>query len=165
MLLKRLVLADYQIRFHGFSLALIGALVISKVVLVMEHVPLGSWVRNQPVVVSVVLRTLLYSCGVAVVLLLEKAVEARHEYGGFDRAVPRVFHHRDIYHVWADTICLACALLGFNALSVVRRHLGEHGLTRLFLSPSQEGGAPKKQESRSAPVTSEPDVTSASKAK
>src|SRR5215472_15159358 len=138
MVLKRLVLADYQIGFRGFSLALVGALVIAKIVLVLEHVPLGSWVRNQPVVVYVVLRTALYAVAVAVTLLLEKAFEARHEYGGFGRALPRVLQHRDIYHVWANSICVACALLEFNALSVVRRNLGHRELIRLFSSRNPE---------------------------
>src|SRR5215471_3372520 len=89
VLLKRLVLADYKIEFRGFTVALVGALVIAKVVLVLEHVPLGSWVRNQPVLVNVVLRTVLYAVGVGVALLLEKAFEARHEYSGFGRALPK----------------------------------------------------------------------------
>ena len=134
--LKRLVLADYQIAFRGFSVVIVGALVIAKVVLVMEHVPLGSWVRNHPAVFDVVLRTVLYGVGVAVAMLLEKAFEARKEYGGFGNALLGVFHHRDINHVWANTICLVCALLVFNALSVLRRHFGNRELARVFLSPA-----------------------------
>jgi hypothetical protein len=134
--LKRLVLADYQIRFRGFSVAIVGALVIAKVVLVMEQVPLGAWVRTQPAALDVVLRTVLYGVGVAVALLLEKAFEARKEYGGFGNALLGVFHHRDIRHVWANTICLVCALLVFNALSVLRRHLGDRELAGVFFSPA-----------------------------
>jgi hypothetical protein len=136
MFLKRLVLADYQIQYRGFSLAIVGSLVIAKVVLVLEHLPLGPWVRKQPAVCDVLLRTALYGTGVAAALLLEKAFEARKEYGGFGRALLQVFHHRDIHHVWANTICLACALLGFNALSVLRRHVGDRELVGLFFSPA-----------------------------
>jgi hypothetical protein len=136
MFLKRLILADYEIRFRGLSVAIVGALVIAKVVLVLEHVPLGFWVRKQPAVFDVVLRTALYGAGVAVALLLEKAFEARKEYGGFGRAVFGVFHHRDIHNVWANTVGLTCALLGFNALSVLRRHLGDRELVGVFCSPA-----------------------------
>jgi len=135
VLLKRLILADYRIEFHGLSLALIGALVIAKVVLVLEHVPLGPWVRRHAVLFEVLLRTLLYTLGVAAVLLLEKAFEARHEEGGFGVALGRVLQHRDIAHVWANTICVGSALLVFNAVSVLRRHLGEGRLVALFLAP------------------------------
>jgi hypothetical protein len=156
--LKRLVLADYQVRFRGFSAAIIGALVIAKVVLVLEHVPLGFWVRKQAAVIDVVLRTALYGAGVAMALLLEKAFEARHEFGGFGRAALGIFHHRDIYHVWANTICLICALLAFNALSVLRRRLGDGELTRTFFSPLREySGEPPAQseQSQKAPAAAQ----------
>src|SRR5215831_15516989 len=85
--LKRLLLADYEIQFRGLSLALISALIVAKVVLLLEHVTLGQWVRNHAVAVDVLLRTLLYALGVAMVLLLERGFEARHEHGGFGGGV------------------------------------------------------------------------------
>jgi hypothetical protein len=48
MVIKWLVLAEYQIAFHRWSMALVGALVLAKVVLVLEHVSLGAWVRRRP---------------------------------------------------------------------------------------------------------------------
>jgi hypothetical protein len=42
--LKILILEGYQIRFGSASAVLIGALVLAKVVLILEHVPLGAWV-------------------------------------------------------------------------------------------------------------------------
>ena len=136
--LKTLALAEYRIAFHGLSLVLVGALVLAKVVLVLEHVSLGAWIRTRPALVDVSLRTALYALGVLVVLLLEKAFEGRHEYGGFGPSLAMVFQHAEIHHVWVNTICLSGALLGYNMLSVVRRHLGEGGLLRLFLSPLPE---------------------------
>src|SRR5688572_27969493 len=68
MLLKRLMLAQYEFEFRGLSAALIGALVVAKVVVVLDHVSLGQWLRRQPVIVDVLLRTLLYTAGVAVAL-------------------------------------------------------------------------------------------------
>ena len=135
LLIKSLVLAEYQIAFHKWSMAVVGALVFSKVVLVLEHVSLGAWIRSRPAWVDVLLRTAMYSFGVALVLLLEKGFEARHEYGGFATALGQLFQQADVHHVWANTIAISGALLGYNALSVVRRHLGKGGLIRMFLSP------------------------------
>ena len=152
VLLKRLMLAEYRIQFHGLSMALIGALVLAKVVLVLEHVPLGKWVRAQPALVDVILRTALYAFGVLVVLLLEKGFEGRHDHGGFGPSLISLFQHEDVYHVWVNTICLSGALLGYNVLSVVRRQLGEGGLIRLLMSPlpdeskAKQPQAPSKRE-------------------
>lgn len=138
LLLKSLVLAEYEIAFHKWSAVAIGALVLSKVVLILEHVSLGAWVRALPAWVDVVLRTAMYSLGVAVVLLLEKGFEARHEYGGFVEALQHLFQQADIAHVWANTLCLSGALLGYNMVSVVARYLGPGGLINILMSPIPE---------------------------
>lgn len=79
-------------------------------------------------------RTLLYTFGVWIVFLLEKAFESRHEHGGFGPSLMTVFQHRDIHHVWASTIGVCIALLGFIIFSVVKNHFGGHELKRLFLA-------------------------------
>jgi hypothetical protein len=136
--LKVLILEDYQIHFGSVSAVLIGALILAKVVLILEHVPLGGWLRKQPVLMDVILRTLLYAFGTLVVILLEKAFESRHEQGGFRSALMNVFQHRDMLHVWANTICVTGALLFYNLLSALNRHLGAGGLSRVFLYPHED---------------------------
>jgi len=138
ILIKKLVLAEYRVEFYGLSKALIGALILAKVVLILEHVPLGALTRNRPALVSVILRTALYTAGVFAVLILEKGFEGRHEYGGFGPSLASVFQNANVYHVWANTICVSGALLVFNIMAVVRRNLGEDGLRRMFLSPLPE---------------------------
>jgi hypothetical protein len=152
MVLKALVLAEYSIEFSQWSMILVGALVLGKVVLVLEHVSLGSWIQNRPALVDVIARTALYSLGVLIVLLLEKGFEGRHEAGGFGPALAGIFQHAEMPHVWANTICLSGALLGYNFLAVVRRHLGEGGLTDMLLSPLPESpNIQPESDERSAP--------------
>ena len=141
MVLKVLILEEYHVQFGGFSKALIGAMILAKVVLILEHVPLGVWLRNQPVWVDVVLRTILYAFGTFVVMLLEKAFESRNEHGGVGPALIHVFQHRDMPHLWVNTIGVSGALLFYNLLSVLNRHLGAGGLGRVLLSPPQDSKA------------------------
>jgi hypothetical protein len=94
-------------------------------------------------VVDVIARTSLYGLGVLVVLLLEKAFEARHEYGSFLSASVQVVHHQDIPHVLAAAIGVTGAVLVFNASLIVRRRLGKGGLLPLFWSPLPE--PPRKE--------------------
>jgi hypothetical protein len=143
MLLKYLVLAEYKVEFDGLSVALLGALILAKVVLVLEYIPLGPWVRAQPVWVDVVLRTALYVLGVFVVLLLEKAFEGQHEYDSYGASLNALFQHADMNHVWLNTICLSGALLSYNMLTVVRKHLGKGALLQMFLAPLPEGAGEK----------------------
>jgi len=135
VLLKQLLLAEYQIAFHGLLAATVGTLILVKVVLVVEHLSLGPWVRSRPAWMDVALRTAICGFGVVVVLLLEKGFEGRQEYGGVGPSLRAVFQHADIHRVWVDSICLTGALLSYNVLAVIRRHLGEGALVRMFLSP------------------------------
>ena len=134
MVFKCLILAQYEIEFRGVTFALVGALVVAKVVVLLEKVSLGQWVRNQPAIVDVISRTLLYTFGVWIVFLIEKAFESRHEHGGFGPSLMAVFQHRDIHHVCASTIGVCIALLGFIIFSVLKNRFGGHELKRLFLA-------------------------------
>ena len=135
ILIKSLILEEYHITFTGWSTAFIGALILAKVVLILENVSLGTWVRKQSVWIDVLLRTVMYVVGVFVVMVLEKAFESRHDHGGFVNALEVIFKHADMPHILANTICISGALLGYNMLAVVRRYLGAGGLLKLFRSP------------------------------
>jgi len=136
MIMKVLFLKDYDIEFWGLSQALIGALIMAKVILLMELIPLGSWVQRQPPIVDVCLRTLLYSIGVLVVVVLEKAFEARHEASSFGNAIANVVDHRDKYHAWATTMGVSASIFFYNAFSVVQRVLGKNGIYNLYFTKS-----------------------------
>jgi hypothetical protein len=132
MLMKKLYLADYNIEFTGLSIALMGALILSKVVLLMELIPLGHALEQKPAIVDVLVRTLLYTVGVLIVVVLEKAFEDRHKAGGFGKGIQYVLNHRDIYHVWAQIIGCASALFVYNCFSIIQRALGKNTLRKIF---------------------------------
>jgi len=138
MLIKILLLKDYNIEFTDISMVFVGALVVAKVILIMEHIPLGSWVQQKPAIIDLLLRTFLYSIGIVIILILEKAFEGRHEYGGFANSLQQVFNHVDIYHVWVNSICVFYALLSFNFLTLIRMHLGKGGLFQMMKEPPLE---------------------------
>ena len=122
--------------------ALVGALILAKVVLILEKVPLPT--RNWPALGEVLLRTFVFGIGVVAVLLVEKGFETRHEAGGFLPAMAKVFDHPEIHHVWINTIVVTLSLLVFNLIHVLRRNLGNRGLLRLFLTPLPAGGNRQK---------------------
>lgn len=138
MVLKVLILKEYQIHFGGLSKVLVGSLILAKVVLILEHVPLGNWLKSRPVAIDVFVRTLLYAVGTLVVLLLEKSFESRHEQGGFGSALVSIFQNRDMPHVWANAICVTSSLLFYNLLSALNGQLGKGGLARVFFSPPRD---------------------------
>ena len=135
VLLKHMVLEEYQIAFSGLSVAFVGAVVLAKVVLVLERVPLGNWIHRQPAWVDVLLRTVLYSAGVFIVLVIERTIEGWGDAGGLRESLHAQLRHTTAIHVWLNTICLSAALFSYNLLSVVRKHLSTEQLLHMFLTP------------------------------
>jgi hypothetical protein len=135
MIIKVLLLDEYKIEFYGASKVIVGALIAAKAVLILEHVPLG--VKNKPAIVDILLRTFLYLAGVAVILILEHALEARHEYGGFLNALKNITKSANIYHVLVTVICVFGAMFFYNLGSVIIGRLGKGKLWEMMMSPVQ----------------------------
>ncbi|MEC9372953.1 MAG: hypothetical protein VYC34_03880, partial [Planctomycetota bacterium] len=140
------LLAEYEIRFYGWSAALIGTLLLAKVVLILEKVPLGRWVRQRPAWVAVILRTILYVIGVVIVLALEHGIRGRHEHGGFFPAIRNAFHETNDNRIWVNTICIALALLFYNVLAVLRERIGDRPLLRIFFAPPPDVSAHERSD-------------------
>ncbi len=138
MVMKKLYLEDYDIAFTGISQALIGALIMAKVIVLVDLISFGEWLKRLPAIYDVVFRTIIYTLGVVIVIILEKAFENRHKVSGFGDAISYVFSHRDIYHVWAQTIGVSLSLLAYNAFTIFQMRMGEKGVARLFLSTTLE---------------------------
>jgi len=129
-----MILSQYKVEFSGISMALISALILAKVALVVDHIPLSRWTRERSPIYFVIFRTLFNIVGVFIVLLLEHAFESRHEYRNFGSALINVFQHRDVYHMWASVTVVSIAVFWFNVLFVLRKYLGEKKLSQLFFS-------------------------------
>lgn len=134
MVLKQLLLAEYGIEFSGITSAIIIALVTAKVVVVLRKVPLSHLYDGQPGIVDVVARTILYTFATLLALLLEKAFEARGEYGGFLNAIGEIFEHREVSRVWATTICVGLAFAAYNFFSVIFESLDKGQVRRILFA-------------------------------
>ena len=133
--MKMLLLREYDVEVYGLSMAFVGALIVAKVILIVDHIPIGSWIERQPAYIDVLFRTVLYSVGIILILILEKAFEARNEAGGFFKAIPYVFDHRNVNHIYVNSIAVIFSLLGFNFLTLITKNLGKGGLRKILLSP------------------------------
>ena len=135
VLLKTFVLQEYHIGFFGWSKVMVGALLLAKIVRWLDHIPLGSWIGGKPAWVEVGVRTVVYSFGLAVAMLLEAGLEGRKEHGGFIAAVAARREAASFPHILVNSICLTGAFLFYNILGVLRAYLGGGELFRLFLKP------------------------------
>jgi hypothetical protein len=134
MIFKVLLLEEYMIEFFGLTAVIVGALVVAKVVLIMEYIPIP-FTKGKPAYLDIISRTLIYLAGVVIILVLEKSIEARHEYGGVMNAFKNLKTDADKYHIWVNTISVCGALLFYNIWSVVKKHFGKGIFRKLMFSP------------------------------
>ena len=131
---KRLFLAEYHIQFRGISNAIIGALIVAKVVVILDKTPISNRFQNHPVYIDVLYRSFVYSFLVFVVLCAEHAFDLRHEVGGFLSAMVTLIKNRDMHHFWAVNIFVGLSLIAYNSVSAVSQYMGKEQLMRLFFS-------------------------------
>lgn len=135
LFIKSLILAEHDIAFSHYSMALIGALIIAKVVIILEHVRIFPWLLRLPAWVDLISRTAFYTFGVFIVLVLERGFEGRHESGGFTHAVIEVLGGVELGKVMLNLISVSGALLIFNYVALIRQHLGKGALIRMLRTP------------------------------
>lgn len=132
--LKKLFLADYQIEVQAFSTAIIGALVIAKIVIVLDHTHAGTRFDSRlPLGLATLYKTLFYILVTAVVLFLERLFHFYRESGVLERAVIELWEHRDRNIILAKVLCIGLTFLGYHLYAGLDRRLGEGTLRRLVL--------------------------------
>jgi len=132
MLLKKTMLAAYNIEFHAFGLALVGALIIAKVVLLVDLLPLTKRMDNHSNIYSVLFRSFIYLVGFTIFTLLEHFVKGLIGGDNFSQAWVHSFHHIGSVKFIVGLVSIFIAFLIFNAFWVIRNHYGPKSLYNLF---------------------------------
>jgi len=133
--LMKLILADYQIEFYAMSATVVGALVVAKIVVVLDKTRAGTrFDATRPLWLSVLYKTVVYSLAAAAVLSLEKVFHAYRETGQLGQALTEVWMHRDRNVILAKVICIGLAFAGYHLYAGLDRRLGEGTLRRLVMT-------------------------------
>ena len=133
--LKKLLLAEYQIEFYAMSATVIGALVVAKIVVVLDKTRAGTrFDATHPLWLSVLYKTVVYSLAAAAVLGLERVFHAYREAGQLGQALTEVWMHRDRNVILAKVICIGLAFAGYHLYAGLDRRLGEGTLRRLVMT-------------------------------
>ncbi len=134
LLLKKLFLASYGIEFYGLSKAIVGALILGKVVLILDKTSLGNRFQNNPIYIDVIYRSLVYASIVFLVLLAEQTFHLYQESGSFKSAIIERYGSRDLNYFIATNLCVFLSFIVYNVFTAIDRHLGKGKLKKLFLS-------------------------------
>ena len=137
LLLKKLFLAEYEIGYYALSSAVIGALIVGKVVVILDHTKIGNRFEEKPPYIHIIYRSLTYTFTVAIVLFIEHVFHAFGDGNSLWAAIKEVVANREAPRLWAVIICILGAFAVYNVISTINKHLGEGELKRL-LFPSKK---------------------------
>ena len=130
---KKLFLEDYHINFSGFFVTTtLGALLVAKVVLLADEVPLINRYRQIPLIYNVAWKTVIYSLAALVVQFLEEFLPRLWHHQSLAIAAARVWDEIHWSHFWAVHILLCYFLLIYVSFRELARTFGEMQFLQIF---------------------------------
>lgn len=139
---KKLLLAGYQVDVQVVSIAAVSALIIAKIVIILDHTAAGNrFDAGHPLWVSVIYKTLVYLSIAFVVFLLEKLFHAYRETGLLNLAVSEVWEHKDWNLMLMKLLSVGLTFLAYHLYAGLDQRLGEGTLRRkVFERPVSDHG-------------------------
>lgn len=141
-LIVKLVLAEYEIPVKIFSQSIVAALIIGKVILVLEKVRLEDRFPNSPKGVLVLIKTLFYGFWAIVVGILERIVEAWRATGGFATGLKEAWMHTEIHRFLAVILCVTILFATYFTFLEVDKVMGRGAIAALLFKRPQSAGRP-----------------------
>jgi hypothetical protein len=139
---RRLVLEEAGISYEHWGAGLIKAAIIAKVILVGQAMKVGRRIENHPLIISVLVKAVLYGLLVAVFNVLERVIEGLIHGSGWQAIAHRVVMNGP-NEIVADSLMVLVAFIPFFALWETGRVLGPGTLAELFLRRTPVGNAPR----------------------
>lgn len=136
--LKKLLLADYHVEVQVLSTAAFFALIIAKVVIVLDHTAAGTrFDARYSLWVTVLYKTMVYLVAAFFVFSLEKFFYAYRENGMVEQALWDVWEHRKQTVMLLKLICIGLTFLVYHFYAGLDRRLGEGTLRKkIFERPT-----------------------------
>jgi hypothetical protein len=132
VLTKRLMLQQYGIEFSDFAGVVVGALIIGKVVLIVDHLSFVDRFPGKPLIYNIVWKTIIYVMAAFLVRLAEHLVPLVLKYGSFREAMARVVDEVVWPHFWIIYLWLSVLLFVYCSLRELIRVIGRDQVLKLF---------------------------------
>jgi len=129
---QRLILAEHNIQYLEYGIALIEAAVLAKVVMIGDLLRIGRRVKGRPLIVPTVYRAITFSIWVGVFKFLEHMVRGILRGEGLAGGIDELMSHSP-YEMLAMSLVVVCAFVPFFAFKELAQALGEGKMFELFM--------------------------------
>jgi hypothetical protein len=132
LLLFKLFVAQYSIEFYAFGKAAVGALILGKVVLLMEWAESGRRFSSYPRAVVVAGKTLVYGLVVIALGGGERIIHAVREAGGLREGLALLIANARLDRFLGLVLLVSVVVAVYLVMQEIDRAMGKGALFRLF---------------------------------
>jgi hypothetical protein len=142
-LLYKLFVSQYAIEFSAFSKAAVAALIIGKVVLLLDWAQSGLWLSRYPRALGIFCKTIVYALAVVIVGMGERIVHSMREAGSLQAGISALIANAN-FDRFLGLVLLVSLIVGlYLVVQEISRAMGKGALFRLFFSPPLETSRPR----------------------
>lgn len=132
--LKKLLLAGYQVEVDTVSTAIISALILAKIVLILDATEVGKrFDARLPLGTAALYKTMTYLLVTFLVLFLEKLFHAYREFDELSQALKAIWLNKDLNLIQVKLIAVGLTLFSYFLYTGVDHQLGKGRLRRMIM--------------------------------
>jgi hypothetical protein len=142
-LLYKLFVSQYAIEFSAFTKAAIAALIMGKVVLLLDWAGTGNrFEREFPRAVVILVKTIIYALAVIAVGMGEKIHRAVHEAGSFNAGINQLIADANVDRFLGFVLLISLIVAFYLMVQEISRAMGKGALLKLFFEPPANKSEP-----------------------
>ena len=128
---RRLILAEYEISYLHYGVAVVESIVLAKVILIGDAMHLGRRLQEKPLIVPALYKSVVFSLLVAVFGVLEHTIGALIHGKGLAGGIEEI-RSKGIYELLGQSLVTFFAFIPFFVFKELERVLGEGKIRQLL---------------------------------
>jgi hypothetical protein len=137
VLTKILILEAYSLTPAGVAVAMAGAIILAKAVVVGDQLPFINLFSGKPLIFAVLWKTALYGVLGFLLRTIEELIPLWAKHDGFLGAAEHFFSEVSWPQFWVIQLWLMVALILYNSVAELDRHFGPGSMRKAFLGDNQ----------------------------
>lgn len=129
---KRMILSEYDISWTGFGTAVVGAMLVGKVVLMVDKLPFVNKFPDRPLIYNILWKSLIYFLAALIVRYLGQVVPLLMKHESLMEANRHLIDEVVWPHFWLLQMWLSVLFLIFCALRELVRVIGRDKVIQMF---------------------------------
>ena len=139
----KLFVSQYDIEFSAFTKAAIAALILGKVIPLLDWAQSGYRFAGYRRIVVITFKTFLYALVVIVLGIGEKFLKAYREVGSLGGAASNLIANTNVDRFMGLVVLISLVVFVYLLMQEINRAMGQGALVRLFFEPPHNSSAPQ----------------------